>query len=114
MAITVNLRYTGKKGVAQAFAREMISSGTVEKIRAEKGNLRYEYYLPFGEAAGDENDTILLIDSWENQEAIDLHHATPMMKTNTELREQYDRHMTIERFISDDKIPEQDKGFIRR
>ncbi len=26
MAITVNLRYTGKNGAAQAFAREMISS----------------------------------------------------------------------------------------
>ena len=113
MAITVNLRYTGKKGAAQAFAREMILSGTVEKIRAEKGNLRYEYYLPFGETTDDENGTILLIDSWENQEAIDMHHATPMMKTIAELREKYDLHMTIERFISDDKIPEQDKGFIR-
>ena len=116
MAITVNLRYTGKKGAAQAFAREMISSGTVEKIRAEKGNLRYEYYLPFGEEPTDSDDnseTILLIDSWENQEAIDLHHATPMMKTIAELREKYDLHMTIERFVSDDNIPEQDKGFIR-
>ena len=124
MAITVNLRYTGKKGAAQAFAREMISSGTVEKIRAEKGNLRYEYYLPFDESAVSENkqtdednsnssETILLIDSWENQEAIDLHHATPMMKTIAELREKYDLHMTIERFVSDDKIPEQDKAFIR-
>lgn len=54
-----------------------------------------------------------LIDSWENQEAIDLHHATPMMKTIAKLREKYDLHMTIERFVSDDKIPEQDKGFIR-
>ena len=113
MAITVNLRYTGKKGAAQAFAREMISSGTVEKIRAEKGNLRYEYYLPFGETTDDKNDTILLIDSWENQKAIDQHHATPMMKTIAELREKYDLHMTIERFFSDDNIPEQDKGFIR-
>ncbi len=113
MAITVNLRYTGKKDAALAFAREMISSGTVEKIRAEKGNLRYEYYLPFDEAADNENDTILLIDSWENQQAIDLHHATPMMKTIAELREKYDLHMTIERFVSDDKIPEQDKNFIR-
>ena len=116
MAITVNLRYTGKNGAAQAFAREMIASGTVEKIRAEKGNLRYEYYLPFGEetAGGDDtSETILLIDSWENQEAIDLHHATPMMKTIAELREKYDLHMTIERFVSDDKIPEQDKAFIR-
>ena len=122
MAITVNLRYTGKKGAAQAFAREMISSGTVEKIRAEKGNLRYEYYLPFGEETnGDDHsngtnseDTILLIDSWENQEAIDLHHATPMMKTIAELREKYDLHMTIERFVSDDNIPEQDKAFMRK
>ncbi len=49
MAITVNLRYTGKNGAAQAFARE-----------------------------------------------------------------KYDLHMTIERFVSDDKIPEGDKKFIRR
>ena len=66
MAITVNLRYTGENNAAQDFAREIISSGTVEKIRAEKGNLRYEYYLPFGEAADNKNDTILLIDSLEN------------------------------------------------
>ena len=116
MAITVNLRYTGKNGAAQAFAREMISSGTVEKIRAEKGNLRYEYYLPFGEETADDtsNETILLIDSWENQQAINLHHASPMMKIISELREKYDLHMTVERFISDDKLPEQDEKFIRK
>ena len=113
MAITINLRYTGKKGAAQAFARVMISSGTVDKIRSEKGNLRYEYYLPFEETSDDKNDTILLIDSWENQKAIDQHHATPMMKKIAELRDKYDLHMTIERFFSDDNIPEQDKDFIR-
>ena len=113
MAITVNLRYTGENNAAQAFAREMISSGTVEKIRSEKGNLRYEYYLPFDETTDDKNNTILLIDSWENQKAIDQHHATPMMKTIAELRDKYDLHMTSERFFSDDNIPEQDKGFIR-
>ena len=40
MAITVNLRYTGKKGAAQAFAREMISSGTVKKSEQDKGFIR--------------------------------------------------------------------------
>ena len=88
----------------------MISSGTVEKIRAEKGNLRYEYYLPL---EGD-GETVLLIDSWENQVAIDVHHASPMMKTIAELRDKYDLHMTVERFISDDNgVPESDMGFIR-
>ena len=110
MSITVNLRYTGKNGNARKFAEEMISSGTVKKIRAEKGNLRYEYYLPL---EGD-GETVLLIDSWENQEAIDIHHSSPMMKTIAELRDKYDLHMTVERFISDDNgVPESDKGFIR-
>lgn len=111
MSITVNLRYTGKNGNARKFAQEMITSGTVEKIRAEKGNLRYEYYLPL---EGD-GETVLLIDSWENQEAIDVHHASPMMKTIAELRDKYDLHMTVERFVSDENgVPESDKGFIRK
>ena len=49
MSITVNLRYSGKGNAALDFAKEMTESGTVEKIRAEKGNLRYEYYLPLFE-----------------------------------------------------------------
>ena len=44
MAITVNLRYTGKDGNARKFAEEMTAGGTVAAIRAEAGNLRYEYY----------------------------------------------------------------------
>ena len=40
MAITVNLRYSGRDGNARKFAEEMIPSGTVDAIRAEEGNLR--------------------------------------------------------------------------
>ena len=46
MAITVNLYYTGKNGSARKFAQEMESSGTADAIRAEDGNLRYEYFCP--------------------------------------------------------------------
>ena len=42
MAITVNLRYTGENGSARKFAEEMEKSGTVDAIRAEEGNIRYE------------------------------------------------------------------------
>lgn len=74
MAITVNLRYSGKDGNARSFAEEMISSGTVDKIRAEKGNLRYEYYISL-----DDPKTVLLIDSWADQAAIDVHHQSPII-----------------------------------
>lgn len=109
MSITVNLRYTGKNESAAKFAEEMIGSGTVAAIRAEKGNLRYEYYISM-----DDPETILLIDSWENQAAIDAHHASPMMNTIAELRDKYDLHMTVERYVSDDNMPDKDAAFIRK
>ena len=111
--IIVNLRYTGKGNAALDFAKEMTESGTVAKIRAEKGNCRYEYFLPLFDDSPDK--TVLLIDQWENQDAIDAHHASPMMKTIATLREKYDLHMTVERYLSDeDGIPETDKEFIRK
>ena len=110
MSIVVNLRYTGKNGSARAFADEMTSSGTVDAIRKEDGNLRYEYYLSF-----DEPETVLLIDEWTDQTAIDSHHASPMMQKIAELRDKYDLHMTVERYISDESdLTEKDKGFIRK
>ena len=105
--IAVNLYYMGKNGSARRFAEEMESSGTADKIRAEEGNVRYEYFFPMKDP-----ETVLLIDAWEDQEAIDKHHASPMMQTITELREKYDLHMEVERFVSDE-MPESDEGFVR-
>ena len=106
--ITVNLYYTGKNGDARKFAEEMETSGTADKIRAEKGNVRYEYFLPMRDP-----ETVLLIDAWENQEAIDEHHASPMMKTIADLRDKYDLHMKVERYVSE-ILPSNDDAFIRK
>lgn len=106
--ITVNIRYTGTNGSARAFAQEMISSGTVAAIKAEEGNIRYDYYAPL-----DDPETILLIDSWKDQKAIDAHHATAMMLFIAELREKYDLHMTVERYVSIEEN-EEDEKFIRK
>ena len=59
MSITVNIRYSGKGNAAIDFAKEMMESGTVEKIRAEKGNLRYEYFVPLFDASGNGEKTVL-------------------------------------------------------
>ena len=110
MAITVNLYYTGANGSARRFAEEMVSSGVVARIRAEAGNLRYEYFFPM-----DDPETVLLIDSWADQQAIDAHHASPMMAELAALRDKYDLHMKVERYRSDDAgLPARDAGFIRQ
>jgi quinol monooxygenase YgiN len=108
MAITINIYYTGKNGSARKFAEEMISSGVVNDIRTEDGNIRYDYFYPMNDT-----ETVLLIDSWENQKAIDIHHASPMMEQITRLREKYDLSMKVERYVSDEAgILSSDKKYI--
>ncbi len=85
----------------------MEASGIAKKIREEDGNLRYEYFQPLADP-----ETILLIDSWRDQAAIDAHHASPMMAELAALREKYDLHMTVERFVSEDLGA--DERFIRK
>ena len=109
MSLTINIYYTGENGNARKFAEEMEQSGMAAAIRAEKGNLKYEYFYPLND-----KETVLLIDSWENQEAIDAHHQTPMMNKITELRNKYDLHMRVERYVSNEDIPNKDKAFIRQ
>lgn len=109
MAITMNLYYTGTDGAARRFAEEMESSGTADTIRARKGNLCYRYFQPL-----DDPETVLLIDSWVDQAAIDEHHASPAMQTIAELRDKYDLHMRAERYVSDEGgVPQHDAAFLR-
>lgn len=108
-ALTVNLFYTGKNGSARKFVEEMERSGTADSIRKEPGNLGYDYYISLSDP-----ETVLLIDSWESQEAIDAHHASPMMKSLAKLRDKYDLHMKAVRYIKDeDGLPAKDDKFIR-
>lgn len=109
MAITINIYYTGKDDAAEKFVNEMISSKTVEAIKNEPGNLRYEYFLKINEP-----ETVLLIDSWESQDALDRHHHSPMMNKIIELREKYDLSMKVERYVTDTSgIPDKDAKYIR-
>lgn len=110
MAITVNIYYHGADGSAKKFAEEMVASGVVQAIRSEEGNLRYEYFFPM-----EDGETVLLIDSWRDQHSLDLHHASPMMSKIMELREKYDLHMQVERYVSDAATPSAaDQTFIRQ
>lgn len=93
MSMIVNIYYTGKNGSARKFAEEMTESGIVADIRAEEGNERYEYFYPM-----DDPETVLLIDKWRDQQALDVHHKSEMMKKIAALREKYKLKMRVERF----------------
>lgn len=96
MSIIVNLYYTGQNGNARKFAEEMTARGIVDAVRAEEGNERYEYFFPM-----EDTETVLLIDRWKNQEALDIHHKSEMMKQIAELRDKYKLHLRVERYVEE-------------
>lgn len=96
MSITINLYYTGDNGNARKFAEEMVSSGIVDAVRAEDGNERYEYFFPM-----DDPETVLLIDRWRNQAALDFHHKSEMMRQIAVLRDKYKLRLKVERYVSE-------------
>lgn len=105
--ITAMIRYYGKGDDAMKFANEMISSGIVDEIRTKEGNLKYEYFKPL-----DEDGSIVLIDSWASQEALDDHHHSSTMGKIAALREKYDLHMEVHKY--NEVIDQKDEKYIRR
>lgn len=80
--VTINIRYNGEDGNARKYVEEMESSGIADRIRAIEGCIRYDYFYP-----ADDPEALLLIDEWEDQEALNRYHNSPMMKEAADLRE---------------------------
>ena len=113
-AITVHIYYTGENGSAKAFVKEMLTSGLVDEIRKEKDTKSDPDCSGCTEVFVC-TVTVLLVDSWDNQEAIDLHHASSIMDKITELRIKYHLHMKVERYFLDETgIPKEDQKFIQK
>lgn len=98
MSITINIYYTGNNGNAKKFVEEMIDRKIVDRIRKEDGNEKYEYFYPL-----EDKETVLLIDKWKNQEALDFHHKSQMMQEIAELRKKYNLHMKVEKYKEEEK-----------
>ena len=82
--ITINIRYTAPKLGALKYMKEMTRSGLADSIRAIPGCLRYEYFIP-----QDDPKSVLLIDSWEDDAAIQRYHQSAVMKQAEALRAKY-------------------------
>ncbi len=93
MSITLHLYYTGENGAARKFAEEMVASGLADRVREEDGNERYEYFFPM-----DDSETVLLIDRWKDQAALDFHHKSEAMPKIAELRTKYRLKLKVEKY----------------
>ena len=91
--IILNVTYRCKPGMREAFLERILVEGVDEASRAEAGNLKYDYYLPF-----DDNGELLLIEHRRDEEALAAHGKTAHYAALKELKPQYVTETVIERF----------------
>ena len=48
-------------------------------------------------------ETVLLIDQWRDQAALDFHHKSPMMQEIARLRTKYGLRLRVERYMDEQR-----------
>ena len=92
--IVLNVTYKCRPGMREAFLEAIRAEGLDEASRAEAGNLKYDYYLPFG--GGDE---LLLVEKWQDADALAAHGKQPHFLRLGALKAEYVNETVIEKFV---------------
>jgi len=89
----LNVIYTVKDGKREEFYNQLYDKGIITKSRNEKGNLKYDYFLPV-----DNLNDILLLEIWTDTIAQQFHAQTPHFLELQELKKDYVLNVKIEKF----------------
>ena len=91
--IVLNVTYKCRSEMREEFLEAIMTEGLDAASRAEEGNLKYDYYLPF--EGGDE---LLLVEKWRDEAALKAHSETPHFKRLGELKPVYVLETVIEKY----------------
>ena len=70
--VVFNVIYKCKPGKRDAFLKRIVEEGIDVACRADKGNIRYDYFIP-----ADGSDELLLLEKWEDSETLAEHVGQP-------------------------------------
>ena len=93
----VEVHYYVRPGMRQAFYDALSESGIPAASRAEAGNVQYDYYF-----SPEQEDELLLLELWQDAEAVRLHGETPHFKALGELKAEYVTDTVIRRYTVED------------
>ena len=93
----VEVHYYVRPGMRHAFYDALSESGIPAASRAEAGNVQYDYYF-----SPEQEDELLLLELWQDAEAVRLHGETPHFKALGELKAEYVTDTVIRRYTVED------------
>ena len=91
--IVLNVTYKCRPGMREAFLNAIKSEGIDEASRAEAGNGKYDYFIPFAD-----DGSLLLVEHWRDADALAAHGQTPHFQRLGELKKSFVTETVIERF----------------
>ena len=91
--IVLNVTYKCKPDLRAEFLDAILAEGIDVASRAEAGNLKYDYYIPFN----DDGD-LLLVEKWRDAEALAAHAETPHYAKLKALKPRFVTDTVVERF----------------
>ena len=80
----------------EAYIKEVLASGVIEKSRAEDGCIRYEYFYPVGS-----DTTLFLWEQWESREHQKVHCQTEHFAVLTGIKEKFG---AVTESLSEDQV----------
>ena len=91
--IVLNVTYKCRPDMREEFLEMIVTEGIDIASRAEEGNIKYDYYLPF--EGGDE---LLLVEKWKDEDSLLKHGKQAHFARLGELKEQYVEDVVIEKY----------------
>jgi len=91
--IILHVTYTCKPGKAEEFVRTLKELGLQAAVRAEDGCMQYDYHI-----SCEVPDTVVLLETWRDGDALALHAKQPHMKEIGKVKEQLVDNVIIQRF----------------
>ena len=92
--IVLNVTYRCKPDAREEFLEAIMTEGIDIASRAEPGNIKYDYYTPV-----EDGDDLLLVEKWQDADALAEHGRQPHFTRLGELKPQYVLDTVIEKFV---------------
>ena len=90
--LILHVTYTLKPDMAHRFVEEL-EQGPALKVRAEEGNICYDYFF-----SSSDNNKVLLVEKWRDESALAAHMAMPHMADVKAIKEKYAESTAIEKY----------------
>lgn len=91
--IVVNVYYDIPNGKREEFMRAVRDAGILEKVYAEGGCRKYDFYPSW-----DKENELLLVEQYDDGKAVDFHVATEHFAKMQEIEKQYIGGIDVQRF----------------